>query len=359
MESLRKTVDYQKVKISVIIPAYNIGDELAECLESLCSQTMPNNLYEVIIVDDCSSDHTFEIARYYSQKEANVRCYELTINGGPGIARNRGVNEAKGEFIVFVDGDDLLPDYALESLADISDKQHADVVTFNWAYINNKQHSGKLEPQRRDLTRFTDNKAELIRRFLSMNFDGSVIYTMTSKKLMDDNNIRFPKGLHEDISVIFKIYYFAKHIYREERILYLKRDRDVSIVNTISIEHIDGYFSSWVVIKEYLLDKEGTDSIGSYMPYYMKGVAGLMALALLKNMSLNASNIQLKNAIYSCIHERMQYYFSSDINDYSLPDQTRYDKLSNCFYRNFQDSKGQMELAANNFESEAKQLSLL
>tara|TARA_B100000315_G_scaffold254679_1_gene296248 strand:- start:80 stop:1159 length:1080 start_codon:yes stop_codon:yes gene_type:complete len=359
MELLRKSVNSQKVKISVVIPAYNIANELTKCLESLCSQTMSYNLYEVIIVDDCSSDHTLEVARYYSSKGANIRCYELATNGGPGIARNRGVNEAKGEFIVFVDGDDLLPDHALETLAGISDKQHADVVTFNWAYIDNNKQSGKQESQRRDLNRFTDNKAELIRRFLSMNFDGSVIYTMTSKRLIDDNNIRFPKGLHEDISVIFKIYYCAKHIYREEKILYLKRKREVSIVNTISKGHIDGYFSSWVIIKKFLLDREGMSSIGSYMPYYMKGVAGLIALTLLKNLSLNASNPQLKNEIYSCIHERVQYYFSSDIIDYSLPDQTRYDKLSSCFYRNYQNSNGQRELAATNFESEATKLSLL
>ena len=348
-----------KVKISVVIPAYNIANELTKCLESLCSQTMLNNLYEVIIVDDCSSDHTFEIARYYAEKETNVRCYKLTENGGPGIARNRGVSEAKGEFIVFVDGDDLLPDNALKSLADITDKQHADVVTFNWAYIDEKNNSGKLEPQRRDLTRFTDDKAELIRRFLSMNFDGSVIYTMTSKRLMDANNIRFPKGLHEDISVIFKIYYFANHIYREEKILYLKREREFSIVNTMSIEHIDGYFLSWVIIKKHLSDKEGMDSISSYMPYYMKGVAGLIALTILKNLSLNASNTQLKNKIYSCVYERMLHYFASDITDYSLPDQTRYDKLSSCFYRNFHNSKGRIELAAANFESEATRMSLL
>ena len=98
MVLLRKTVDSLKVKISVVIPAYNIANELTKCLESLCSQTMLNNLYEVIIVDDCSSDHTFEIARYYAEKETNVRCYKLTENGGPGIARNRGVSEAKGEF---------------------------------------------------------------------------------------------------------------------------------------------------------------------------------------------------------------------------------------------------------------------
>lgn len=275
MELLRKSVDYQKVKISVIVPAYNIADELAECLESLCSQTMHNNLYEVIIIDDCSSDHTLEVARDYSGKEPNIRCYGLSTNGGPGIARNRGVSEAEGEFIVFVDGDDLLPDHALESLAGISEKQYADVVTFNWAYINNKQHYSKLEPQRRDLDRFPENKAELIRRFLSMNFDGSVIYTMTSKRLIDDNNIRFPKGIHEDISVIFKIYYFAKHICREEKTLYLKRKREFSIVNTMSIEHIDGYFSSWVIIKKFLLDRGAMDPIDSYMPYYMKGVTGL------------------------------------------------------------------------------------
>lgn len=346
------------MKISVIIPTFNIANEIADCLESLNCQTMSKSLYEVIIVDDCSSDDTFEIVRRYSDKETNVRCYRLSRNGGPGLARNKGIDEAEGDFIIFLDGDDFLPDYALKSLADTAVKHQTDVVTFNWAYTDGTNHPDLMLSQRRDLFAIPNDKQELTKLYLSMNFDGSVIYTMTSKKLLDDNMIRFPRGLHEDISMIFKIYYCSNDLFREEKVMYLKRRRDGSITNMISVEHIDGYFSSWPNIKEFLLNKEGMHFVKYYMPYYMKGVAGLIACTLLKNMAINGSEPLIKNEIYSCIYERMIYYFSAEIRDYSLPNETRYDKLTNCFYKAFMENYGKCELATSKFERDMISLNL-
>ncbi len=348
------------MKISVIIPTFNISNEIEDCLESLNSQSMSKHLYEVIIVDDYSSDDTFEIARRYSEKETNVRCYRLSKNGGPGIARNKGVDKAQGDFIIFLDGDDILPVYALHSLENTAIKHQADVVTFNWAYTDGASHPDLMLPQRKDLFLIPTDKQELTKLYLSMNFDGSVIYSMTRKKLLDDNAIRFPGGLHEDISVIFKIYYCSKNLYREKKVMYQKkRRREASITNTISIKHIDGYFSSWPNIKDFLLDKEGINSVKYYMPYYMKGVSGLVACTLLKNMAINGSNPRIKNGLYSSIYERMQYYFSSEIKTYSLPNETRYDMLTNCFYKAFLDNHGEYESAAFKFENDAVSLNLI
>ena len=346
------------MKISVIIPAFNIANELTDCLESLERQSLSKCSYEVIIVDDYSLDDTFEIASQHSGGEMNVRCYRLGRNGGPGIARNKGIDEAKGDFVVFLDGDDFLPDYALESLNDIAVKHRADVVTFNWAYSDGIRHPGQILPQRRDLFDIPDDKMELARLYLSMNFDGSVIYTMTSKKLLDDNMIRFPGGLHEDLSVIFKIYYCSENLFCEEKVMYLKRNRDGSIVNSISREHIDGYLSSWPNIKNFIIGKKGSDFVENIMPYYMKGVTGLVACALLKNMTINGSEPQVKNEIYLNIYEKIQYYFSAEIETYSLPNETRYDKLANCFYNAFLENHSKSELAASNFESDAIRLNL-
>jgi len=319
---------------------------------------MSKDLYEIIIVDDSSTDNTFDIALHYSENETGVRCYRLRKNCGPGIARNKGIQEAKGRFILFLDGDDFLPKYALKELGEIVVKQQADVITFNWAYFNGAKNSKNLGPQRRDLKRFPDYKMELIRRFLSMNFDGSVIYTMTSKKLLDDNAIRFAEGLHEDIPVIFKIYYYAKNLYIENKVMYLKRNRIGSIVNTISKEHIDGYFSSWVIIKKFISDQKGNAFMDKLMQFYMKGITGLVAISLLKNMAINVSNPRMKNEIYLVIYESIKLYFLSDIKTYSLPEQTKYDNLANCFYKSFMKNEGDYKFAANYFENKANLLKL-
>ena len=76
-------------------------------------------------------------------------------------------------------------------------------------------------------------------------------------------------------------------------------------------------------------------------------------------MTINNFDLQFKNEIYSCIFELMQFYFSSDITSHSLPNQTRYDNLANCFYQAFLNNKGQVELAATKFEGEAVRLNLI
>jgi len=320
---------------------------------------MSKDLYEIIIVDDSSTDNTYDIALHYSENETGLRCYRLRKNSGPGIARNKGIQQAKGRFILFLDGDDLLPKYALKELGEIVIKQQADVVTFNWAYFNGTKNSNYLEPQRKDLKRFPNNKVELIRRFLSMNFDGSVIYTMTSKKLLEDNAIRFTEGLHEDIPVIFKIYYYAKNLYIENKVMYLKRDRIGSIVNTISKEHVDGYFSSWVVLKKFISDQKGDVFMENIMQFYMKGITGLIAISLLKNMAVNVSDPLMKNDIYLVIYQSIKLYFLSDIKTYSLPKKTKYDNLANRFYKSFMENEGDYEFAANYFENKANLLKLI
>src|SRR5580658_9572927 len=89
-------------RISVVVPFYNNGDVLADCLQSIASQTFGD--LEVIMVDDGSTDDGPQIARDLAA--ADPRFTLLTVpNGGPGFARNQGVQRASGEFLAFVDGD--------------------------------------------------------------------------------------------------------------------------------------------------------------------------------------------------------------------------------------------------------------
>ncbi len=86
--------------ISIIVPAYNAEKTLAECLDALLAQSLPRDRYEVIVVDDGSTDRTAEIATRYP-----VRVVRRARNAGPAAARNRGVREAHGEIVLFTDAD--------------------------------------------------------------------------------------------------------------------------------------------------------------------------------------------------------------------------------------------------------------
>ena len=344
--------------ISVIIPVFNIAEELPKCLDSLKQQTLAKSKFEVVIIDDDSTDDTFEVASSYSKKHPYIRCFQLPNNGGPGIARNKGLDESKGDYIVFLDGDDFLPKYALGELLLLASDKNADVVTYNWAYSNSYEDTNSYQPRRRDLNRFSDDKNELIKSFLSMCFDGSVIYTMAKKRIFYDNNIRFPGGYHEDIPVIFQIYYYAQCIYRESRVMYLKRNRPTSIVNTISRNHIDGYFNAWIVIKDFLVNKEKKDFSNDYLESYLKGVTGLIALSILKNIEINKQNTESRFEIYGYIYDLLQKHFFVDYSILGLPGQTKYDKISNCFIDAFS-NKNERGSAEEIFEKEAQQLDLV
>ena len=115
------------LKISVIIPAYNTEKYLTEALDSVVSQTMSDSDYEIIIVNDGSSDHTAYILEKYKNLYSNITVINKE-NGGPSSARNAGLDIASGEYIYFFDADDLLINNSLEALYQCAEEKNADLV---------------------------------------------------------------------------------------------------------------------------------------------------------------------------------------------------------------------------------------
>ena len=95
-------------KISIIIPVYNSGKYLKQCLLSICKQRLEN--IEIIIIDDKSTDNSLKIANYFLKKFKFIKIIINKINVGPSISRNKAINIAKGEYLLFVDSDDYLTD---------------------------------------------------------------------------------------------------------------------------------------------------------------------------------------------------------------------------------------------------------
>jgi len=91
--------------VSIITPSYKSERFIAECIESVLSQTYEN--WEMIIVDDCSPDNSNDIIEEYCKKDARIKLLRLEQNSGPAVARNTAIKEAKGRFIAFLDADDL------------------------------------------------------------------------------------------------------------------------------------------------------------------------------------------------------------------------------------------------------------
>lgn len=116
-------------KVSVIIPAYNAEKYLEECLNSLISQTYGN--IEIIVVDDGSGDRTQQILQTYGSIKTVRQSRKGVAN-----ARNTGMLEASGDYIMFVDSDDFVDADAVETLVGLLEKYNADIVHFSLRYIN-------------------------------------------------------------------------------------------------------------------------------------------------------------------------------------------------------------------------------
>lgn len=114
--------------VSVVIPAYNIEKYIQQCLDSVLLQTEVK--YEVIIINDGSTDRTGEICSRYQEQYENFKCISQK-NSGISVARNYGINAARGKYIFFLDGDDYLPRGSLKHLVEVAENERIDVIRFS------------------------------------------------------------------------------------------------------------------------------------------------------------------------------------------------------------------------------------
>ena len=325
--------DIFKIKFSIIIPHYNNIKDLKICLSNIYNQDISKDLYEVIVVDDCSLQNPEPQLKKYISKYNNFNFAKLLKNSGPGIARNQGIKLANGEYIVFVDSDDILNVHALKILLNLTKKGY-ETITFNYSYKNiNRIY---LKKERKDQNILNINKPLFIKKFIGMNYNNSVIFTIFKRSLLSENNIKFPKGIHEDIPFIFQIYYFSNYIYFEDKVLYIKKNRRDSIVNTYSYQRIKDYFNSWIITKKIIVKLKG-------VKYYKKnielsftsGFFGFLSIIIMQNIQFNNHNNIKRLIYYIYLCKLFKRNYLNEINKEKLPNKTIYDRISYNFIKNF------------------------
>ena len=97
------------IKISIIIPVYNVENYISQCLKSLLNQGVDEHTIEILVIDDGSKDNSIKIAKEFQKLHLCIKIYTQE-NGGVGSARNKGIDLANGEYIYFIDPDDYLVD---------------------------------------------------------------------------------------------------------------------------------------------------------------------------------------------------------------------------------------------------------
>lgn len=123
------------IKVSVIMPIYNASNYLKPALDSILGQTLSE--FEIICIDDGSTDHSLEILKEYQDSDERVRIVTET-NAGPALARNNGIRRARGEYLAFIDADDFLEPTFLESLYNLAKERELDIAIARYDIFNNR-----------------------------------------------------------------------------------------------------------------------------------------------------------------------------------------------------------------------------
>ena len=122
------------ILVSIITPLYNASEWLEKTVNSVLEQTLRD--WELIIVDDCSRDNSYDIARQLSLKDKRIKVYQLKTNSGAAAARNKAIKEAKGRYIAFLDSDDLWFPTKLEEQIKFMKAEHIDFSYSAYEKIN-------------------------------------------------------------------------------------------------------------------------------------------------------------------------------------------------------------------------------
>jgi glycosyltransferase involved in cell wall biosynthesis len=231
---MEKSQRKDSMQLSIVVPVYNMaaGNKLKFCLDSLINQTIGN--YEIIAVDDASTDNSFRILQEYEARyPGKLKALHSSKNLKQGGAKNIGIDAALGEWIGFIDSDDWIAPDMYEKLIGKALATGADVVGCDYSLVDKQTMDvGKIITNNTaDQTGILDDEkyGKLI-----MN-PGSMVIKVYRKSVIDDNHLRFPeKSFYEDncAAPIWLLHF--KHFERVEEPLYYYYQHDMSTVHEIS-----------------------------------------------------------------------------------------------------------------------------
>lgn len=254
--------------ISLIIPVYNVENFLVRALDSVKSQTFKN--FEVIIVDDGSTDKSLEIAKKYCDENENFRLIQQE-NKGPGAARNAALKISRGEYIGFMDSDDYLEPEFLESLYSAAVNSDADIACCNFnLYYPEKDI--KIYMPFNSLPGVYSKTTALRKLILDMGIHYFVWNKLSKRKIFFENDVQFDDMYFEDIATSPKIFYYAEKIVLIGKALYNYTSRDTSILHSMNVKKINDFIRSLGVIRNFLENEKAFDDYNNQIWIYSQKV---------------------------------------------------------------------------------------
>lgn len=282
------------MKFSVIIPVYNCQDYLRSCIDSVLNQTYKD--WELILIDDGSSDESGNICEKYAIKYDNIFVAHLS-NSGPSIARNVGLKKSKGEYCIFIDSDDILDEKALQTLFSATSKKRFDLIVFGYKQVNYNNGSMLTIKEANLENKSYYSNDQFASDYIKLDRGGythPVWNKAFRRELLDQNNILFPERVNMSEDFIFNLHVFKvlSSACLINRVLYTYISyNDGTITTTFNINKMDSVFS--VYIKSF-----------NFMSEWQPGYLYLVENEFIRNLSVFINSLFNKKTCLSYLEKR-------------------------------------------------------
>ena len=256
-------------KVSIIIPVYNVERYLPACLDSVLGQTLKE--IEVIAIDDASPDGSAEILEEYAERDKRVSVIHLSENHMQGYGRNRGLEQAKGKYVYFLDSDDMIVPYAMEELYNEAERENLDGIYFDSEVLYETEDLRKRNssyPAARK-AEYPDEVLSGLKLFdLFTAADEWLVYVQRQfwrREFLIENNIFNIEGIeHEDEFFSFQAILLAERVKYLRKNYFIRRYRENSVMTRARMpKDFHGYFVTYCNMIKFIEERGDIVSYGA------------------------------------------------------------------------------------------------
>ena len=251
----------KNIQLSIIIPVCNVEKYIGPCLESIYRQGLAEDIFEVIIINDGSTDNSLNVISNLMNTHHNISIITNKENAGPSVSRNAGMEKAVGKYVLFVDSDDLLMDNGLSILLQKAVNTSADMIVADYVRMKNEEIGSNYDSLQTDTHDIDKSGLD----YYVEDYDpeiGSFIWRILYKRsFLNENHIRLVPGVYyEDIPFLQECYLKAKRVIGVHLLYYIYRIRPRSCTYSFTMKNAMDYntsiANSWNLLKLENLPKK-------------------------------------------------------------------------------------------------------
>lgn len=301
---------------SIIIPVYNVEQYLEDCIRSIINQDYKN--YEIICINDASTDNSLEVLQKLKEKYlfADICIVENDKNEGLSYTRNRGLELAKGEYVWFVDSDDMIAENSLSILYDTVSGEELDIVYFDMEVRDEAKWAKerKYNPQKYEYKNLYSGEELFVAFYRNGDFKVESCRQLYSREFLLKNELRFYEKIFHEDNLFFAISLLsAKKVKNLTRDLYIYRRRDGSIMSRLSLARVQSVFIVFSELMNFWNVHGFSEEVNKAFEAYIRGIYRTykcLSMYFPKDMKLKYGN-SANQFLYTLFEKEYEYEYVS------------------------------------------------